>query len=177
VQTDKRQKTLLVLAIVVIGLFLGDKVILTPLVKSWKSRAARIQEMRKRLTEDKALLQREQSIRRRWEEMRQNTLTNNPSAAEQQFYRALVGWAQDSRVTINSSTPQWKKDEEDYVTYQCRLDVSGNLAGLSKFLYNVEKDPMALKVESLELGARDKQGQQLTLAMQVSGLILNPKGK
>ena len=46
-------------------------------------------------------------------------------------------------------------------------------AKLSHFLYSVERDPMALKLELVELGARDKDGQQLSLGLQLSGLVLN----
>ena len=46
-------------------------------------------------------------------------------------------------------------------------------ARLSRFLYSVERDPMALKLELVELGARDKDGQQLSLGLQLSGLVLN----
>ena len=51
---------------------------------------------------------------------------------------------------------------------------SGNIAALSRFLYEVENDPMALKIESLELGARDKEGRLLALGLQLSGLVLIP---
>jgi hypothetical protein len=37
----------------------------------------------------------------------------------------------------------------------------------------VEKDPLALKVETIEITSRDDNGQQLALALQVSGLLLN----
>ncbi len=33
---------------------------------------------------------------------------------------------------------------------------------------------MALKLELVELGARDKEGQQLSLGVQLSGLVLSP---
>ena len=46
-------------------------------------------------------------------------------------------------------------------------------ARLSRFLYNIEKDPMALKIESVEITARDKEGAQLSLGLQISGLVLN----
>jgi hypothetical protein len=39
-----------------------------------------------------------------------------------------------------------------------------------KFLFNVERDPMALKIESVEITARDKEGQNLSLGLQISGL-------
>ena len=58
-----------------------------------------------------------------------------------------------------------------------RVEASGNLATLSRFLYEIEKSPMALKLDSVEITARDKDGQQLALGLQVSGLVLNsPEG-
>jgi len=43
---------------------------------------------------------------------------------------------------------------------------------LSRFIYDVEKDPMGLKLDSVDFSSRDNTGQQLTLALQVSGLAL-----
>jgi hypothetical protein len=36
---------------------------------------------------------------------------------------------------------------------------------------------MALKIESLDLNSKDNTGQQLTLGMQISGLVLTPHAK
>ena len=76
-------------------------------------------------------------------------------------------------VTVSAITPQWKHDSDDYMTFECRVDAAGDLGKLSRFLYSVERDPMALKLELVELGARDKDGQQLSLGLQLSGLVLN----
>jgi len=67
----------------------------------------------------KMLVQREQSVRSRWEQMSRNALTNNTSAAEQKVFQAIDLWAQDSGVTVSSITPQWKHDSDDYTTYEC----------------------------------------------------------
>jgi hypothetical protein len=121
------------------------------------------------------LVQRELGIRSHWEDMQRRALTNNPSAAEQQVFRAIDSWAQDTGVVINAITPQWKHDSDDYTTYQCRVDAAGDINRLSRFLYRVEREPLALKVEAIELSARDKEGQQLSLGLQLSGLVLNPQ--
>ena len=60
------------------------------------------------------------------------------------------------------------------MTFECRVDASGTLPALTRFLYEVEQDPLALKVESVEITSRDNNGQQLSLALQVSGLMLEP---
>jgi phosphoribosyl-AMP cyclohydrolase len=61
------------------------------------------------------------------------------------------------------------------MTLECRADASGNIQALTRFLYDVEQDPMAFKVEIVEITSHDNNGQQLSLALQVSGLLLNPQ--
>jgi hypothetical protein len=173
VQIKNRQQLLVIGAVVAIALFAGDQLVLSPLSKAWSARAKRISELRNEITDGKVLVQREQSIRSRWEEMSSNALTNNTSAAEQQVFKAIDLWAQNSGVTVSAITPQWKHDSDDYMTFECRVDAAGDLGKLSRFLYSVERDPMALKLELVELGARDKEGQQLSLGLQLSGLVLN----
>jgi len=58
------------------------------------------------------------------------------------------------------------------MTLNYRVEASGNLGTLSQFLYNIEKGPVALKLDSVELSAHDNTGQQLTLGLQISGLAL-----
>ena len=61
------------------------------------------------------------------------------------------------------------------MTVECRADAFGSLQAITRFLYEIERDPLALKIESVEINARDRAGQQLSLGLQVSGLRLNPK--
>ena len=172
-QIKNRQQLLIIGAVVAIALFAGDQLVLSPLLKVWSARATRITDLRKKITDGKMLVQREQNIRGRWNQMSRNALPNNTSAAEQQVYKAIDLWAQSSGVAISAITPQWKHDSDDYMTFECRVDAAGDLGKLSHFLYSVERDPMALKLELVELGSRDKEGQQLSLGLQLSGLVLN----
>jgi hypothetical protein len=120
------------------------------------------------------LLQRERGIRNHWDDMQHKALTNNLSAAEQQLFRTIDSWAQDTGVIVNAITPQWKRDSDDYITYDCRVDTSGDIARLSQFIYRAEREPLALRIGSVELSARDKEGKQLSLGLQLNGLVLNP---
>lgn len=174
-QIKNRQQLLTILAIAGIGLLVIDRVILPPIENLWKARSNRITELRTRVNEGTQLLRREQYVRARWSEMETNTLPNNTSQAEQQLLSGFDRWSRESGVSVNSVMPQWKQDADDYKTLECRVDVSGNLNTLSRFLYNIERDPMALKLQTVELSARDADGQQLTLGLQVSALVLTPK--
>jgi hypothetical protein len=172
---DNRQQVLLLVAGIAIGLLVADSLILQPLTRSWKARAERIVELRKYIAQGQQVLERETITRSRWNHMRTNTLSANISLAEQQMLKAFDRWAQDSRITTTSIKPQWKRAQDDSMTLECRVDASGSLATISRFLYNLEKDPLAVRVEALELASRDDGGNQLTLGLQVSGLVLQPQ--
>ena len=170
-----RQRLLTLLAIAVIAIWAGDKLILSPLTASWKARAKRIEELRKSVNQGSLLVAREDSIHDRWDSMRTNTLPNETSSAENELLKAFERWSQDSHISVTSIKPQWKRDADDYMALECRADAFGSMSALTRFLYELERDPLALKVEVVELGTRDNEGQQLTLGLQVSGLLLNPQ--
>jgi hypothetical protein len=177
VQIKNRQQLLLILAGAVFGLLLADKLVLTPLTRLWQVRATRIGELRKHVTAGEQLIAREQTLNERWAQMRTNALPREQSRAEQQVLNAFDKWSQDARLSVNSITPQWRRDRDDLLTLQCRVDAAGSVGTLARFLYNLERDPMALKIEAVEIAARDKDGQNLSLGLQLSGLVLNGEEK
>jgi Tfp pilus assembly protein PilO len=173
---ENRQRVLLIATLALMGLLLADRLVFTPLGRAWTARSERITDLRKQVADGTLLLQREHSLQARWSQMSTNTLPNNPSLAEQQLLRAIDAWAQESRVSISGITPQWKSDQDNYLTLECRVDAAGNLDELSRFLYDAEKGPMAIKLESVELTTRDNAGQELAMGVRLSGLVLTPNG-
>ena len=174
---ETRQQFLVVLTIAVAALFVGERLIYEPLANWWSARSQKISELRKQVTDGRLLLQREQGLRRRWEQMRTNTLSADTSLAEQQVLKAFDNWSRDSSVTITGITPQWNDDATNYVTVDWRVEAAGDLGALSRFLYDVEEGPMALRLESVNVSARDDTGQQFTLGLQINGLALRPQAK
>jgi hypothetical protein len=175
---SNRPQLLGIIAIASVALLAGDRWVFTPLWHSWQARAAQIAQLRKRVEQGKRLLELEQTVRARWDGMRTNTLSSVPSVAETQLLRAFDRWAQDSRISSNATKTQWKRNPDrnadDYATMECRVDGSGSLSAVTRFLYNIEKDPLALKLDVVEITARSDSGEQLTFGVQVSGLLLNP---
>lgn len=169
---ENRQQFLIVLVLAALALYATDWLVIEPTIKWWKSREASVVELRQQVKDGKFLIQHEDSIRNRWAQMQTNALPDSTSLAEQQVLKAFDNWSQQSGASITSITPQWENDQDDYSTLDCHVEASGDLATLSRFLYEIENDPMALKIESLDLSAKDDRGQELTLGLQVSGLAL-----
>ena len=174
---ETRQQFLVVLTIAVAALFVGERLLYEPLANWWSVRSQTIGDLRKQVSDGRLLLQRERSLRSRWDQMRTNTLSADTSLAEQQVLKAFDNWSQESNATITGITPQWNDDATNYVTVDCRVEATGDLNALSRFLYDIEQGPMALKLESVELGARDETGQQFTLGLQINGLALRPEAQ
>ncbi len=171
---NKRQQLLAVLAIALVGLFIADKLVFTPLTTSWKARAARIAKLKEDVRDGAETLKREQVLTEQWNNMRRNTLPAARSEAESQMLKAFERWSQAGEVTVSSIRPQWKESEDDYKTLECRADVASSLAAITRFLWQIERDPLGVKVDSMELTSRNTEGSQLGLVIQVSGLLLNP---
>lgn len=171
-----REQLLGILAVTAVLLMVGDKFVLQPLTASWKARTGEIEKLQKDVTNGTKLLERERVVKEKWASMRANALTNEISMAESQALRAFERWSRDAGVSISGLKPQWKRaNTEDYQTLECRADATGSLASLAKLLYQVEKDPMAMKVDVVDLTTRDTDGRNLTMSLQLSGLVLTPK--
>ena len=174
---DNREKFLTILTIGLFEFLLAFYLILTPLGGWWSSRQTQIKELRTKVSEGQQLVKRENGIRSRWADMQTNALSANTSQAEQRFLKALDGWSHDAGAELTSIMPQWKNDSKDYLTLACRVETSGDMGSLSKLLYAMEKGPLAVKLDSLELTSRDVSGQQMTLGLEINGLALLPHDK
>jgi hypothetical protein len=169
---ENRQQVLIVLTAAVVALWLGDMIIFEPLGNLWSARSAQIRELSMKVNDGNQMIKNEARYRARWSDMQANALAANPSLAGQQVIAAFDNWSRATGAEVTSIMPQWKNDATNYMTFNCRVEASGTMGSLSQFLYNIEKGPMALKLDSVELSAHSDSGQELTLGLQISGLAL-----
>jgi Tfp pilus assembly protein PilO len=172
VKIENRQQFLVMLTIAAVALFVGVNFILEPLGGWWSSRQAQIKQLRDRVHDGQLLINRETGLRDQWDTMRNNSLPANTSLAEQQLLKAVDEWSRGSGAEVTSLMPQWKNESTNYLTLACRVETAGDLGTLSRFLYNLEKGPMALRLDSVELSAHDKDGLQMTMSAEINGLAL-----
>jgi Tfp pilus assembly protein PilO len=171
-KVENRQQFLIVLTGIVVALWLGDMIVFEPLGKLWSSRAAEIRTLSDKVKNGNQMIKSEARYRNRWKDMTANALPSNTALAENQTLTALDNWSRASGAEVTSIMPQWKNDSTNYMTFNCHVQASGTMGTLSQFIYQIEKGPMALKLDSVQLDAHDAAGQQLTLDLQISGLAL-----
>ncbi len=172
-ETKNREKMLIIVTAVAVAAFLADRVILTPLSDSWKARKEHIADLNKQIEQGKMMKSQERRIEAHWNDMKTNMLSENISLAEADLFKAFDRWAKDSGITISSLRPQ-PKQSDDFSTIECRVDAAGNINAITKFLFDIEKDPVGVQVQNVEISSRDDNGQQLALGLMVSGVINTP---
>jgi Tfp pilus assembly protein PilO len=169
---ENRQQFLVVLTGIAFALLIGNSLIFNPLSNFWTERSQHIAKLRNQVKDGNNLIKRESAIRDQWKNMRANALPPDTSLAAQQVINALDNWSRASTAEVESIMPQWKNDSTNYMTYNCHVQARGTMGSLSQFIYEIEKGPMALKLDSVQLDSHDDAGQQLTLDLQISGLAL-----
>jgi hypothetical protein len=171
-EIKNREKLLLIATGACLVLLILNWLVISPLTASWHHRSDRIAALRKSLDDGAMLLRREDSIRGHWDRMSTNALSSAPTVAERQLFDAFDGWVRSSGVTEGSFKPQLKPTDDNYSVMECHAEVTGSYGTVIRFLYDLEKDPMGLQVEGVELTARDDAGQQISLGIDLSGLLL-----
>jgi hypothetical protein len=172
---NNRQRLLIILAGAGVLLLVLDRIVFTPLVASWQNRTAELTRLKKSVANGRSLIERAARTQGLWTEMQTQALPKDPAQAEQELISAFDRWGRSSSVELASIKPQWKRGTGDrHSLLECRVDANGSLATLTRFLHEVEKSPLALRIESIELTTRDATGQKLSLALLVSGLRLSP---
>lgn len=175
IRPEQRQRLLMILAGAAVLLLVFDSAILTPLTSAWRSRTAEIARLEKSVTEGRGMIERAERMESLWAEMQEKALPKDAAKAEQDLISAFDRWGRSSNVELGSIKPQWKRGQTNrYSQLECRVDATGSMATLSRFLYEVEKSTLALRVDSVEITSRDDTGQKLTLGLLVSGLRLTP---
>jgi hypothetical protein len=174
IDIPQRQRWLVIIAAIGVVLIVLDRVLFTPLTATWQAHTLEIARLQKSVTEGRGLIARAGQLDRTWNEMQANSLPKDPAQAEQDVISSFDRWGRGNNIELGSIRPQWKRGTDRYSLLECRVDATGTLSSLTHFLYELERSPLALKVESVELTARDDFGNKLTLGIIVSGLRLTP---
>lgn len=175
-QSKRREMLLKIAVAVVVGLFVLDRMVLSPAIAHWKVQSERIATLREQVQRGRGLVERERSIRARWADMFRTDLADDLSSAESDVFKSIARWAQQSRVSFTSLSPDWRA-HEGYDTYECRATAMGDQASLARLLYEIEADPLPAHVQECEISARDAQGKQLLLTLRFSFVRLAEAGR
>ena len=166
----RRERMLITLAILCIAAFVGDRFVLSPLANVWTARSARIVVLQNDLSKGEGLLGREATLRARWDDMRMRSLASNESVAESDVLTAVSRWVDSSGFVVSSLRPRWLSGGDGYKLLDIRATGQGEMESIARFLYELESDVLALRLQEVDM--KEGSGDALTLTVRFSGLVL-----
>ncbi len=167
---EQRQRWLAIIAGAAVGIFVFDRLLLGPYLRAWRERSEQIAVVDQLVARGEALLDRADTLEQRWELMKRRALRTDRPSAEDEVLRAAARWARESRVNFTSLTPQWRQQDETFELLECRAGISGDLGEIARFVYELERDSIAVRLEELQVTSDDDQGRKLTAALKFTGL-------
>lgn len=169
-----RQRWLVIITSACLVLFVLEYWVRVPLTNLWRAHSVEIAKLQKSVTAGRGTIARAAQTDRRWADMVNNALPKDPAQAEQDVISAFDRWGRANNIELSSIRPQWKRGTDKYSLLECRVEATGTIPTLSHFIYELERSPLALRVDSVEFTSRDDSGQKLSLGLVVSGLRLFP---
>lgn len=168
---DTRKKWLVIAAVGLVGLFVADRFILSPLTSRWAEHSNRIAGLRAEVAEGQALLERAEQLEQRWEAMVESSLPSNAGDAEGLVLASVNEWAGAAGVDVVALKPRWRLDSEPPVL-ECSVSGTGSIEQVAHFLYALEAGHESLRVEEIALSAEDEAGKALRMDLRFTGISL-----
>ena len=134
-ETKNRQKMLLILAATVLGLYLGDLFVFSPLIASWKERAQRIIDMRAKVSKGEYMVKRQDAILRTLGPDAHECASAERFSSRRRRCSNLsnVGNAPAASPANPSSRNGRGEAEDEYMTLELHADYAGDVDRLTRF--------------------------------------------
>ena len=168
----KREHLLAFGAVACFLLLFGDWLLLSPLRGVWGQRAKRVGQLEKAITEGEMLAERTAALEERWREMASSCLPLEKSAAENRVFSALAQWTRASNIALDSRKPRWVSERDAADRFEMLATARGDMPAIARFLYELETDPLAVKIEEVQITSQDRSAERLILGVRFSGLQL-----
>jgi len=171
------ERMLIIVAALCVGVLVCDRLVLTPLFRVWEKRSGRITQLRQDLSKADTLLKRSDSTHDRWDKMQGASLPSDAAAVENVILNAISGWSRTSGLTITSLKPRWGDEQDERLMIDCRVGARGEMTAITRFLYDLETSPLALRTEEIKVSSREETGRNLTLSVRFTGLHLKDRAQ
>lgn len=163
-----REKMIVTVTAVVLGLFLLDHFIVRPFYESLDELSTQRQTLQGKLDDARQTLAASHSARRRWAQFRAGGLQTDASATENNFLNAIRSWSGESRLPLASIRPDrsWSNHGLQEMTFQA--GANGTMGGISAFLYRVETTQLPIRIREIQIASRTEGKDDLSMQLRLS---------
>lgn len=171
---SKRERIILIAAVVVVGALLGDRFVFTPVTDKLGQTEAQKRQLLARLNEAQNLFERRRLMERKWKTMLSDGL-QSAGEAESGIARALDDWSEEAGLTLSSVKPERVASNRGLREMTFTVAGRGSLYAVTRFLWEVETTSLPIKVKDMQLGSSSESGESMSLQLRLSALYLGAK--
>ena len=169
---SKRERRIFWTTLVVMVLLVSDRFVINPGLEALDSVSEEKQRLDAEVVARRRVLKGSTARARQWQEMIENGLLDNPSAAQSSMLHALEEWSEQSRVRLTSVTPQRSTRDRGLRDIVFTIAGKGDMASIGEFVWLIEQTSKPVKITNLTLGSTNASGRDLTLSLKLSLLYL-----
>jgi hypothetical protein len=176
VNLSHRERIIAIATLAALVVLVLDRYVVSPFLDSRDRVQTDAATLAGKTEEAMGVFERGKRSARRWREMHEKGLKDDPGEAESQMLHALDDWADQTGVSLSSRKPE--RPEEGSGVQQIAFNVAGTgtMQGVARFLWDMESANLPLRIRDLTLGARTEGRDDLSFKVNLSTLYVAPTG-
>lgn len=171
---SKRERLLLWSVILVVGLFVSDRLVISPLQAKLGRLKTDADAVAQQIDEANVLIDNADLLKSRWASRQASGLKDDPAAARLNVQGKLSRAASQTGMTLNNLSAGGNLASGPFTEVRFSLTASGEMRSVVHFLEAVQEMSVPLAVLSCDV-TRRSDNNQLTLRLTLSTLIENDK--
>ena len=171
---SKRERYILVAVVVVVGIFILDKVALTPLLERRKALDTETTAVNLELVRAGDLRDSRKSLQQKWRTMGLAGLKTEASDAERMMLNSVSAWAQESRLTLSSLKQDRTEADKQFQKMVIRATAKGNMESVTRFLYRVRNATIPVRVTEIQVTSANERTDELTMQVGLTTIYYAP---
>ena len=174
---SKREKIILTVAIIAIGILIADRYIITPAFAIRAQTKADKQMLLGEMATAQSLFKRKKLLQRKWQQLVAGGLTDNASKTESKLLHAIGDWSQEYGLTISSVKPERVNGKGDFRELSLIIAATGDISKIGLFLWQIENTDLPMKIKDIQLSSRDEDATEMSLQLKLSAIYLPTDNK
>lgn len=176
---SKREKNIAIITSAIILLFVLDRYVWSPVMDARARVQTEKQSLTTRMQQADRIFKKRSLLASRWNEMKEGGLDSDPSAIESRVLNAIRQWSESCGLPISTVKPDRDKGEGELRQIMFNLALTGDMAAVGRFLWEVENCSLPLRITEFQLSSRGGDASDLSLQIKLSALYLaeDPEGE
>lgn len=168
----RRERLIALLTALLVGGFLADQLVLTPLLARRDAMVQRRDALTRELDESRRLIDGMPRLQRQWDERRAAGLTVDHTDAEAKLLHNLRSWGQRAGLTVQSITPERSTSRAKVREAAVQMTVVCDLKALTRFIESTELSASPLRIREVQITSRREGFDDLLVKFRLSTAYL-----